>query len=302
MFYQNNQYNLRGLELIRGYLISVTIIFVIVFGSSQRSISTHSTTVLDEFFGLENTLLGYDGAVHSVDWSPDGDKLASGSWDYTIKIWDTYRWSNVRTLNGHTGPIRAVKWSPDGSLLASGSGDDTVRIWDISTGVSIKKLSKPYRDVFSVAWSPDGHRLYSSYADGAIVIWDSSYWSELQTCHDYGIHSIALSPDGSKIASGDADHMVRIWDANTYTELQILIGHSDNVMEVAWSPDGLKLASCGWDEDRMIKIWSQDSDGDGFADVNDVFPKNSMEWLDSDGDGLHSLMTPMNGMILMVTA
>ncbi|MGE0206738.1 MAG: WD40 repeat domain-containing protein, partial [Candidatus Babeliales bacterium] len=73
------------------------------------------------------TLTGYSNSVHSVVWSPDGTKLASGSWE--LKIWNAQTGTELQTLTGHRSRIWSVVWSPDGTKLASGSYDKTIKIW-----------------------------------------------------------------------------------------------------------------------------------------------------------------------------
>jgi WD40 repeat protein len=75
-------------------------------------------------------LTGHTDMVGDIAFSPDGRRLASGSQDRTVKLWDTARGEEVFTLRGHTQAVYRVAFSPDGNLLASGSNDFTVRIWD----------------------------------------------------------------------------------------------------------------------------------------------------------------------------
>jgi WD40 repeat protein len=69
--------------------------------------------------------------VLSVAFSPDGQALASGSLDNTIRLWDAASGALLRTLKGHTYTVRSVAFSPDGRALASGSWDGTVRLWGV---------------------------------------------------------------------------------------------------------------------------------------------------------------------------
>jgi WD40 repeat protein len=67
--------------------------------------------------------------VQSVSFSPDGQILATASYDYTVKLWRSDG-SLIATLQGHTQPVMSVSFSPDGQMIASGSQDGTVRLWD----------------------------------------------------------------------------------------------------------------------------------------------------------------------------
>ena len=72
---------------------------------------------------------GHGGWVYSVCFSPDGRRLASGSWDNTMRLWDVETGACVKTLEGHGQFVLSVCFSPDGKQLASGSDDKTVRLW-----------------------------------------------------------------------------------------------------------------------------------------------------------------------------
>ena len=152
-------------------------------------------------------LTGHTDQVYSVAFSPDGNTLASGSWDNTIHLWNAHTGEHIRTLSGHTHYVDSVAFSPDGNMIASGGSDDTVYLWNAHTGEHIRTLSG----------------------------------------HTGRVFSVAFSPDGNTIASGSEDYTIRLWNAHTGEHIRTLSGHTDQVDSVAFSPDGNTLASGSWD-------------------------------------------------------
>ncbi|WXC51012.1 hypothetical protein QX201_010717 [Fusarium graminearum] len=120
------------------------------------------------------TLEGHGGSVTSVVFSADGQRLASGSRDTTVKIWDPATGACEQTLEGHSGSVISVVFSADGQRLASSSRDKTVKIWDAATGACEQTLEGHGGWVRSVVFSADGQRLASSSDDETVKIWDTA--------------------------------------------------------------------------------------------------------------------------------
>ena len=78
------------------------------------------------------TLKGHAFSVRSVAFSPDGQRIVSGSADKTVKIWDANSGKELQTLRGHASGVRSVAFSPDGQRIASGSADKTLKIWALT--------------------------------------------------------------------------------------------------------------------------------------------------------------------------
>ncbi|MDF5730295.1 MAG: serine/threonine protein kinase, partial [Rhizonema sp. PD38] len=128
-------------------------------------------TGLPSSFFLERTLTGHSSWVISVAISPDGNTLASGSNDKTIKLWNLATGEQTRTLQGHSDLVHSVAISPDGKTLTSGSVDKTIKLWNLATGEQIRTLQGHSDSVISVAISPDGKTLASGSFDKTIKIW-----------------------------------------------------------------------------------------------------------------------------------
>jgi WD40 repeat protein len=218
-------------------------------------VETLTPSSTEKTLQLQQTLTGHSDSVWSVAYSPNGQTLASGSWDNTIKLWNVKTGNLLQTLTGHSKDINSVAYSPDGQTLASASNDNTIKLWNVKTGNLLQTLEGHSYSVNSVAYSPDGQTLASASGDTTIKIWDVKTGNLLQTLsgHSIWVNSVAYSPDGQTLASGSGDTTIKIWDVKTGNLLQTLSGHSIWVNSVAYSPDGQTLASGSWD--NTIKIW-----------------------------------------------
>ncbi|PHH49659.1 Vegetative incompatibility protein HET-E-1 [Ceratocystis fimbriata CBS 114723] len=171
------------------------------------------------------TLKGHGGGVTSVVFSKDGQRLASGSSDHTVKIWDATSGTCLQTLKGHGDTVTSVVFSNDGQRLASGSDDRTVKIWDATSGTCLQTLEGHDDWVTSVVFSKDGQRLASGSFDETVKIWDATSGTCLQTLEGHGdwVTSVVFSNDGQRLASGSFDKTVKIWDATSGTSTGIRV-------------------------------------------------------------------------------
>ncbi|EEU33805.1 uncharacterized protein NECHADRAFT_89121 [Fusarium vanettenii 77-13-4] len=201
------------------------------------------------------TLEGHGRGVSSVVFSADGQRLASASYDKTVKIWDAATGACVQTLEGHNSSVSSVVFSADGQRLASASGDSTVKIWDAATGACVQTLEGHGDSVRSVVFSADGQRLASASGDSTVKIWDAATGACVQTLegHNSLVSSVVFSADGQRLASASYDKTVKIWDAATGACVQTLEGHGDWVSSVVFSADSQRLASGSIDS--TVKIW-----------------------------------------------
>ena len=120
---------------------------------------------------LLRNLTGHTSLVSSVAISADGQTLASGSYDNTIKVWNLSTGKRVDTLTGHRDGVESIAISADGQTLVSGSYDNTIKVWNLSIGEEARTLTGHRDNVFSVAISADGQTLASGSRDNTIKVW-----------------------------------------------------------------------------------------------------------------------------------
>ncbi|KAK6603633.1 Vegetative incompatibility protein HET-E-1-like protein 15 [Botrytis cinerea] len=201
------------------------------------------------------TLEGHAYSVTSVAFSPDSKQIVSGSWDDTVKLWDTMTGAILYTLKGHTEYVTSVAFSPDGKQIVSGSWDKTVKLWDTITGAMFHTLDGHTSFVTSVAFSPDGKLIVSGSSDDTVKLWDTMTGAILYTLkgHTSSITSVAFSPNSKQIVSGSWDCRIQLWDTMTGAILQTLEGHTGRVNSVAFSPDGKQVVSGS--DDNVVRLW-----------------------------------------------
>ncbi len=200
-------------------------------------------------------LSGHADIVSACAWSPDGQRVLSGSDDNSLKVWDAASGECLRTLSGHARSVSACAWSPDGQRVLSGSEDNSLKVWDAASGECLRTLSGHAESVSACAWSPDGQRVLSGSADKSLKVWDAASGECLRTLsgHAESVTACAWSPDGQRVLSGSWDKSLKVWDAASGECLRTLSGHADIVSACAWSPDGQRVLSGSWD--KSLKVW-----------------------------------------------
>src|SRR5271166_5780810 len=201
--------------------------------------------------GAETARLeGHSNWVAALCMLPDG-RLASGSGDKTIRLWDVTAGAETARLEGHSNWVAALCMLPDGRL-ASGSGDNTIRLWDVAAGAETARLEGHSSFVGALCMLPDG-RLASGSGDTTIRLWDVAAGAETARLegHSNWVAALCMLPDG-RLASGSGDKTIRLWDVTAGAETARLEGHSGSVAALCMLSDG-RLASGSWD--NTIRLW-----------------------------------------------
>ncbi|NET91381.1 MAG: hypothetical protein F6K45_25410 [Kamptonema sp. SIO1D9] len=203
----------------------------------------------------QNRLELHQNQVRSVSFSPNGQLIASGSADKTVKLW-TIEGRLLHTLVGHQDNIWSVSFSPDGETIASTGDDGTIRLWQVKDGSLIQTLKGHNERLSDLSFSPDGQLIASTALDGTIGLWNLEKPSLVRVIEGHRgdiASSLSFSPDGTLLASASFFGTVKLWKVSNGTLVRTLTGHSDRLTDVSFSPHGKTLASASFD--RTIKLW-----------------------------------------------
>jgi WD40 repeat protein/serine/threonine protein kinase len=194
--------------------------------------------------------------VHGVAFSPDGEHLASGNGNGTIKIWNSKTGELVLTLpKAHSDTVVSVAFHRDGNYLAS-RGAGQVKVWNLTTRREVFSdnvtATRKFGSAYTVAFSPDGRQLAAA-TDKVVKVWD---WEKSQLLHslpgdDFHSIPVAFSHDG-RLATGISSEGVKLWDPRTATLLRTFPEHRGPISAVAFSANGAWLALASYD--RTVKI------------------------------------------------
>ena len=207
-----------------------------------------------------NRLLGHSSPVLAVDVSPDGQLIATGGSDRTVKLWKRDG-TLLQTLQ-HTATVFALRFSPDSQHLVTSSTDGSIYLWS-REGKLLKTFSGHSAAIWAIAVSPDGQRIASASEDSTIRLWsvDGKPIKTL-TGHQSGVWGVAFSPDGNLLASGSADGTIKVWSLDGEL-VRTLEGHSAAVWDVEFAlladNSGTKRPTIvSASADNTVKLWQPD--------------------------------------------
>jgi WD40 repeat protein len=191
----------------------------------------------------------------SVAYSPDSSRIATGSRDGSVSIWDARSGAAIQTLRGHSTAVSAISFDPTGAYLASGAVDRTAIVWDLRSGKPLNRM-KVAASVVSLVFTPGGDRLliacgnvgHPANSDSLVALWRPL--GGRTPVRQFRLpatvtrtRAAALSNDG-KIVAAATPAGVFVWDVlSGKLTGSAYASQSSEPSSIAFSPDGSRLVS-----------------------------------------------------------
>ncbi|KAF2293455.1 hypothetical protein P3X46_013173 [Hevea brasiliensis] len=140
----------------------------LVSGSDEFTMFLWEPAVSEEY---RTRMTGHQQPVNHVHFSPDGQWVASASFDRSVRLWNGVTGKFIAAFRGHIGRVYQISWSADSRLLLSGSEDSMLKVWDIRTQKLKQDLPGHEDEVYAVDWSPDGEKVASGGKDRVLKLW-----------------------------------------------------------------------------------------------------------------------------------
>ena len=198
--------------------------------------------------------------IHDIDFTPDGEKYITASYDTTVKCWDIDTGLCVGTMQGFNSWIRSIAFSPDGQKCVLGSYDNSLKIWDVEKERCCKTLLGHEHWVRDIEFLNSGEKFISVSYDQTLRIWEGKEPYQCQNVfkrHTKGISGVSCSKNGEYCVTASYDGNVILWNFNEQNvdkNYKNLKGHYGRVRDVAYSPNANICVSASYD--NTLIVWN----------------------------------------------
>ncbi|KAL1927911.1 hypothetical protein VTP01DRAFT_3316 [Rhizomucor pusillus] len=219
-------------------------------------------------FEMRYELKGHAGAVYVVEFSPSGTLLASGSFDKTVRVWDTASaQKETLCLKGHSLNVSDVAWTSESNMVVSGSYDETCKTWDVESG----KLTGSYDMegfVQCVGWDfMDPNVFYCGTSRKVLAMVDIRAEGSngiFVIRNDAMVNTLYASRDGVHVITGDAQGMLKVWDIRSRTCISSTLNDPakmpiSHITIGRRRTDAARRAVADYDEPRYMAVNSYDN-------------------------------------------
>ncbi len=196
-----------------------------------------------------------DAGVHSVQFSPDSQRVVTVSGDKTAWLWDAASGKAIGEPMKHESLVYSAEFSPDSQRVVTASADKTARLWDGASGKAIGEPMKHEKTVRSAQFSPDSQRVVTASWDNTARLWDGDSGKAIgePMKHEGWVYSAQFSPDGRRVVTASVDNTARLWDGASGKAIGEPMKHEGAVDSAQFSPDGQRVVTVS--ADNTARLW-----------------------------------------------
>jgi cytochrome c len=211
-------------------------------------------TVLLATAPLRADLVGHGGMIRTIDMSPDDRRVLTGSFDYSVILWDFGNQQEIARLDGHDGPVTNVDYLSNGNRALTASDDMTVILWDIAKQSPIFRFIGHSHKVMTVAASAGDDVAASGGWDHQVIIWDLISGERKRSIKTKApVNSVVFLGSTGRIAIGGHDRTIRVYEISTGKFLGKMEGHQMGITQLSSSESGQQLLSASID--GSMRLW-----------------------------------------------
>lgn len=166
----------------------------------------------------------HDDVIYAARFSPDGNRIASGSADKYIRTFDVSSSQQLRRLEGHTNYVLDLAWKGDGSTLVSAAADNTIKVWNPETGDQSRTIPNFGKHVTAVRYIGESDNIVSSCGDRLVRMHTATNGGNFRNFGGASawLHSVDITPDSQLVAAGTADGKLYLWNGTNGQALKTL--------------------------------------------------------------------------------
>jgi len=227
-----------------------------------------NVTVLNCSDGKPLFVLNNGEAVSAIQFSPDGQRLATGLNSSGSRVWDLRDGKTLLSLKGHSDKVSVVAFSADSKRLITGGTDKKLHLWDSQTGAELLSIVDFKGTVFAAAFSADGSKFATASRDKRVVIWDTQTGKALvsfQEAKSSNVNSVEFNQEGSLLLTSDVAGAVSVWDAATGRLLSRYFQSPPPMPKAQFSGDGSRAMTQGG---REVMVWDTQLDTRTSAEIS----------------------------------
>jgi WD40 repeat protein len=200
-------------------------------------------------------LPGHTAGISAIAIRPDGQQIASGAEDMSVRLWNPAGGANPIVLAGHASAISQILYRPDGQQLVSSDGDGVFKVWNSANGELVVSVQAHPVAITGMSYHPQGNALVTSAADGSWKRWSLPFVAARPLAGTTeSVDRVVMTSDGSLLFVGGAGKAVRVFNGANGQPVRTLEGQVDGVTALKLDPANQVVATGS--DTGILRFWN----------------------------------------------